>query len=85
MKLSRIFEILGGPTGRHIQSGGGKTGTRRVISMLTWVCFEEPGCEPSCVARNPAVMDFPAITDNGLWTIEPCRRHAALFENEDLG
>ena len=86
MNLSRMLGLLGNPTGRRIVIGAGRDGKRTRTSMLIWHCAGAP-CEPVCVARNPVLMDLSmsTIPDNGLWTIEPCMRHAALFENENMG
>lgn len=80
MKLSRITELLGRPAGREIRSGKKKGG----YSLLVWMCYEGPTCEPICTARNPVPLDMSTsnVPDKGLWTIEPCGRHAALFKEE---
>lgn len=85
MNLARVLEVLGRPVGRRIVFSHDKDGTRTHMTMLTWACSDR-GCEPVCVARNPTILDLSmsAIPDNGLWVVEPCTRHAALFGNENM-
>lgn len=75
-----MLELLGKPVARRNVVSVGVDGKRSSSSMLVWACAEDP-CEPVCIARNPVMVDMSmsTIPDNGLWALEPCRRHASLF------
>jgi hypothetical protein len=85
MTLQRIFEALGKPKGRRIVVNAAPSGGRTTTSMLIWGCSEE-ACESVCIARNAAYLDLSTsiIPDNGGWELEPCARHAHLFNDSDL-